>query len=136
MVVIALFLAVFSVSPDEYWLARTIEGEGAFLTGDPYKASVLLLRTIENRRESKWCNSMEDCAVGAYWGIWRLDVPRRESVEMARRAMDSKSYLDFKGVYAFSLEDCRNLGLDPTDAIDSVIGNGVGLVFFPRETEF
>jgi len=96
------FLMLMRATPDEYWLARAIEGEAGITTQE---VAFAIEDTIFNRQQLGWCDSIKDCVTSGYWGYRRVQWPSEHSIALARSALGRK-YRDRNPIFfAFSRGD-------------------------------
>ena len=107
IVVLLLFAAI---SPDQYELARMIDGEAVACVDEwCFDAAIALLDTVYNRLDAGWCGSVKGCLEDAYWGYHVApEIPSNWAIEAVRGYNRKNKDI----VFAFSDLDCVNLDID------------------------
>lgn len=129
-----LVYALLLMTPDEYHLARAIDGERPNLVCpnlDKPECKSLADRVGQvalNRKKAGWCSSIETCVNKGFWGAKDISVPRQWAVESAKRVLDRDTLTD--DFFVFSRADRDKLGLSTEEANFSAWREGWGLYFY------
>ena len=124
--------------PDVYHLARAIEGERPDLVCPGiYDTQCQELadrvgQAVLNRLNAGWCESVQACVDGGFWGAEVVMVPQRWAVESALRVLLSPVETD--DFYVFSVHDREKLGLQKGDANFVLESGEWGLYFYGPNT--
>jgi len=143
--ILSLFFILSGATPDEYHLARAIEGEGALLV-DP-SVGYAIGRSVLNRLGAEWCASVRECVDGAYWGAATVRIPSQWSLDIAHDVLTRPDDPDlcgrdrawcFDAFYVFSLPDRHKLDIADEHVLAVVLNPSgqAGFVFCDRFTEW
>lgn len=131
---LALFLALSGATVDEMTLATAIQGERPDLvTGDPVLGEHVG-QVVLNRLDAGWCDSIQQCVNGGFWGAKKVGFPDQWALDIARRVIERKEITNT--FYAFGLHDCEALGLKLEDSLYYQRNGVFGIAFYGRDTEW
>lgn len=129
-IMVALLFAIGNFSPDVYHMARAIQGEGAKLVCPNLDCDLpeRIGQVVYNRYKSGWCDTIESCVDGGFWGAKTVLIPASWAILAAEKVLEERALTD--AFYVFSIQDCESLDLDTDDAL-YFMQNGIwGLAFY------
>jgi hypothetical protein len=112
---VVLLLLLAGLTPDQYEIARMLDGEAVACVGDfCHDAATFLIDTVYNRLDAGWCESIETCLNEGYWGYHDAPlIPGNWAIEAARDYQRQNHDI----LFAFSDKDRIGLGLDRNTAL-------------------
>ena len=134
-----------ALTPDEVWLARTIQGEGAALFGDQRDALARHIAWTVYSRMAKawWPNTVRETVESAFHGVVNVRDPEPWALAVARECVLAyrRGQLQADGpLFMLSGADMETLDIDPGEARVVFTHGQYSMAFFdhdpfPKERE-